>query len=75
MSTYDTGVTGMQATRFKAVRAEIISGDLQADIVSLKTKWKCGQDIAKRYLDALVEQQILEFTGRKYRLKNEVETG
>lgn len=56
---YDTGLSGDKATRFNAIKQEIIAGKLSPSINQLRKKWHCHQDIAKSYLEQLTKEGLL----------------
>lgn len=52
-NSYDTGVEGGKASRYNAIKQQIIEGKLNPSINQIRKQWNCHQDTAKKYLQQL----------------------
>lgn len=52
-NSYDTGVDGDKASRYNAIKQQIIKGTLNPSINQIRKRWNCHQDTAKKYLQQL----------------------
>jgi len=58
-NSYDTGVDGDKASRYNAIKQQIIEGKLNPSINQIRKKWNCHQDTAKKYLKQLHSEGYL----------------
>lgn len=56
---FDTGIDGANSHRFQAVQKAIIEGKTKPSVYALKRDWRCSQQIATRYLDAMESKGLL----------------
>ena len=56
---YDTGTRGDKGTRYQAIKAKILSGELNPSTSQLRKHWQCNYETAAAYLLAMAEEGLL----------------
>lgn len=56
---YDTGTSGDKGTRYQAIKAKILSGELRPSTSQLRKHWQCNYETAAAYLLAMAEEGLL----------------
>ena len=58
-TSYDTGVTGDNATRYNAIKQEVIDRKINPSINQLKKHWYCSAVTAKAYLEHMAKEGVI----------------
>jgi hypothetical protein len=62
---YDTGTSGDKGTRYQAIKAKILTGELRPSTSQLRKHWQCNYETAAAYLLAMAEEGLLVMHSRR----------